>query len=327
MGPNDGIVFCDEALPVKLLDIIKTSRLLRNATQELLLAVFDNGGYIAGGFGALLARHLILHEDADDVDKFENKLRRHLGVPGPIDASKRYNNAGCSDIDVWFPDDAALQAFMADERRMKLLSCGIVTATPTAANMAIEHIVRCDARVQVITRFLMPIKEQLSRFDIYNSMVAVTNDTVTFPEHWRALESARVLHVSTWKCPWTVNRFLKYLGASKHMNVPGKKGYVAVTPVTAESFIDAAIKTLQWHEELRGSSPDALNEAIDRDFLLRKIEQQPENVQRYMSIVMSALPAERLLEVSALFKAPFDYDCAMQELRNRIPVPCQKTPS
>ena len=320
MDPNDDIVFRDEALPVRLTDYVATHMIMRKATRTLLGTVFKHGGYIAGGFAAILARHFVLYEDVFEPDDLTYKISAHLGCPATASVNSHpRHNASCGDIDVWFPDEASLHAFMADPLRIDMVMSGAVAQTATSAGFGIELIIPGQARVQVITKYLRPIEEQLSRFDIYNSMVAITDDRVVFPEHWATLERRRILHVSSWTSSWTVNRFLKYLD---------RKGYTEVTPVTADSFLDEAIKALDWFRNTRPGLPSAETaDAVNKSSLLRAISRTPEKVQRRIMAIMRALPAERLLELSALFQAPARYDYAMQEIHRRMPVPCQKTPA
>lgn len=315
---DEPIIFKQVSLPGTMINIMNQQRMVKKRTRELLSLAFEHGGYIAGGFGAILARHFVLGEDADNVESFYLQVRQHLGaptahppMPGQPEGSMRSNNVGSGDIDVWFPDEPSLAAFLNDPRRTNMLSMGVVLAKETITGTAIEHIIEHDARVQVIVRFLMPLEEQLSRFDIYNGMVGVTNDKIVFPEHWEVLERARILHVSTWKTPWTVNRFFKYLQ---------RKGYMHVTPSTANAVLTEAFKTLDWFKaEGATMSKESMAAAIGKNKLLKQIALTPTNVQDYLRPIMGALPAERLLEISALFKAA-NYDRAMQEIHRRIPV-------
>lgn len=311
---DDVVRFVNDPLPVDLMGYAATHGIMRKATRALLARVFSHGGYIAGGFATLLARHFVLYEDVFEPDNLVDKVTAHLGCPEPVkDGRRPRHDPRCGDIDIWFPSEASLQAFMADPLRIDLVTRGVVAETATSAGFGIELLIPGQARVQVITKYLRPIEEQLSRFDIYNAMVAVTNDSIVFPEHWPALERARVLHVSSWSSPWTVNRFLKYLD---------RKGYSEVTPVTADTFMDEAIKALDWFRNTRPNLPQAeVAETVNQSTLMRALSRAPDKVQRKIVAVMRALPAERLLEVSALFKAPINYDYAMQEIHRRMPVP------
>lgn len=307
--------FTRRALPVGLIDYAAEHRVLRKATRDLLNVVFDHEGYIAGGFAILLARHFVLGEDAQEPDDLAKRVVAHLRDPrDPAKAPPGrpdWHNAACGDIDVWFPDESTLRGFMEDPRRVRMINDGTVCVKDTNLGFGVEHVVLWQAKVQVITKYLRPIETQLSNFDIYNSMVALTRDSVVMAEHWAALEGQRTLHVSTWASPWTVNRFMKYLE---------KKGYEGVTPLTADAFIDEAIKALDWYRNVMSSLPkDRADEALARSSLLRMIARAPERVQYRLFTVIKDLPAERLLEVSAFFKAPASYDCAMQEIHRRMP--------
>jgi len=309
---DDAIRFERRSLSFRLLTRLFRQHVLSGTTCHLLRVAFEHGGYIAGGFGTVLARQLVLGEG-----KVENSLqwavRDHLGQPiVPPERTWRYN-VGLGDIDVWFADQASVDSFINDPRRLRLLDSGRVHVAETITGTGIEHLVPGDAKVQVITRFLMPIEEQLSRFDIYNGMVAYTEDEVFLPEHWEALESQRVLHVSVWKLPWTVNRFFKWLR---------RKGYNHVTPVTADAVVQQTVDAVVWLKEHGTALPEKeLQEAADKNELLGHLVTMPANIQHVLQPVFAALTADRLLEVSALFRPDArQYDLAMQEIRKRMPL-------
>ena len=314
---DDAIRFETRPLPFRLLVKMFREGILTGKTCHLLRVVFDHGGYIAGGFGTLMARWFVL-EEGKRIYNLQSRVRGHLKHPvdprlaPPMLPTWRLNS-NCADIDVWFPTEAAAQAFLNDPRRLKLVGEGGVWAGETVTGTAVEHLVPGDARIQVITRFVMPIEEQLSRFDIYNGMVAFTEDVMVLPEHWEALEREHVLHVSTWKTPWTVNRFFKWLQ---------RKGYQHVTPATADHLVEAAIETLLWFKEHEGEmTKEDMQQAFDRNTLLKHVALYPTNVQELLRPIMSTLTAERLLELSAIFRpAPRHYDRAMQEIRKRMPL-------
>lgn len=312
---NEEIVFNTKPISGGTKDYLKRVFMGRRATGDLLQIVFDHGGYIAGGFAALLARDIVISDLDHFYEDVETRINAHLGMPkvAPSDYPKPWHyNAGCGDIDVWFPDERTLEAFLNDPRRQAMINAMVVQVEPTITGIALEHIVLGQARVQVIKAFLMPVQEQLSRFDIYNSMVAITDQDVVYPEHWVLLEKQHMLHVSTWKTPWTVNRFLKYMD--------GRKGYDKVTPLTADSFIDAALETMYVFKQKKDASPAASLTFMNQNKLIRMIGQHKPTVQVFFKSLIDVLPAERLLDMSALFAVPADYDLAMQELRRRASI-------
>lgn len=314
---DQDIAFVRTKLPRPFMDVAARRRLFSHTTQCLLETVFDHGGYVAGGFGTIVARRLLGSVDDQAHERLVRDVRSHLGMPKrPLTAAPGSphawrHNAGTGDIDVWFPDEPALGSFLRDPRRLRLIEHRAMYVSPTVTGTAIEHIVEGDARVQVIVRFLMPIEEQLARFDIYNGMVAVTHDEVVVPEHWSSLEKARMLHVSTWKCPWTVNRFFKWMN---------RKGYTAVTPSSAEAIVSQGLAALDWFKLHEHDVTDPrVSTELEKSTLLKKMAANPDNRQAFLRTIVEALPADRLLEVSAFFR-PAKYDLAMQELMRRMPV-------
>lgn len=309
---SDDIIFLTKKLPSTFIEFVSSNRILSKRTCILLEAAFEHGGYVAGGFAALVARHLVMGED--NVDDFDYKVKKHLGNPQKTKEGLPWQNSGCGDIDVWFPDVLSFQKFQKDVRCDMLVSVGRVHVQDTVTGVGKEYIIPDEARVQVIKGFLFPVEEQLSRFDIYNSMVAITIDAIVYPEHWAALETSRTLHVVTWKRPWTVNRFLKYLD---------RKGYKAATPATADAFVDELVNALDW---FRNTAPSLKEEEkhleVSKSALLRLMARAPEKVQNRFKAIMPVLTPERLLEISAFFQTPVAYDCAMQEIHRRMPVPC-----
>jgi len=314
---TDSINFERRPLPFRLLVRMFRERILTGTTCHLLRVAFDHGGYIAGGFGTLMARWFVLQE-SKIIGNLHHRVRSHLDLPKdprlmPLNMPLWRVNPRCGDIDVWFPDDASAHGFLSDPRRLKMMESNAVWAAETATGTAVEHVVPRDVRIQVITRFVMPIEEQLSRFDIYNGMVAFTEDELIIPEHWEALERGQVIHVSTWKTPWTVNRFFKWL---RH------KGYKHVTPATADHLAEAAIETLQWFQEHQAElSREDMDQAVSKNTMLKHVALYPTKIQKLLKPIMSTLTAERLLELSAIFHpAPGHYDLAMQEIRKRMPL-------
>jgi hypothetical protein len=310
---GDGTTFHTVKLNFNIIGDLKKHMCFNSVTANLLQTALEHGGYIAGGFGTLIARHYLLDGFKDLEDGVFDGIRRHLGQPQPPDPERVFKNAGCGDIDVWFPNIRNLSAFMHDQRRTDFIARKQITVTPTLTNAALEHLIDGDARVQVITRWLQPLEDQIAAFDIYNGAVAVTENTITVPEHWEMLEKANMLHVSTWASPWTINRFLKWVD---------RKGYKNVTPSVAEHVMKEVFNALEWHAKW-GDAPlqdEKIKELINRDRLKRRfIMQKSFHAQKLLAPLMSSLKSEQLLELSALFKEPLHYDFAMQEIHRRMP--------
>lgn len=312
---SDTIKLQDVTLPGSFLEHMKRERPFRVATRDLLQVAFDHGGYIAGGFGTIVGRHYLL-KLPHQADLFDH-IMRHLGDRRHGNERSIYKNVGRGDIDVWFPDAQSLGGFINDPRRLQMISSGIVVASPTVTGCALEHEVNEEVRVQVIQHFLMPMHQQLVRFDIYNAMVGLTDTTITFPEHWVELEEKRMLHVSNWASPWTINRFFKWQRV---------KGYQHVTPSVADHLIDEVFKAIEWGQTcapsiLNEPEPDKqLNKELRQNKLRKAVMLYPAGIQNLLKPVVMDLSGEQLLQLSSLFRCPSRYDHAMQEIRRRMPV-------
>jgi hypothetical protein len=317
---EEAFVFEELKFEQPLIQQLASERAVRSGTRELLQAVFDHGGYIAGGFGTVLARSLVagIVKKGFDPGLYE-PVRQHLGDPQrpKLDAGP-WRNVGCGDIDVWFPDRASLDGFLNDKRRLDAIQNGSVSVDTTVTKAAIEHIVDRDARIQVITRYLMPLHDQIAHFDIYNGMVAVTNDKIVYPEHFSTLEKQNMIHVVTWDSPWTVNRFFKWMF---------RKGYTSVTPATAHALAQKAIEAHeQWHEKASDPSledPSVMTAMVKKwseDKLRKAVATMPDGVQRMLQYCVPNLTGEQLLQLVTYFKPRSrQYDYALNEIHRRMP--------
>ena len=310
---TDDLQFQELKLSMPTLTLLHKHQLLGQGTLSLLQLAFEHGGYIAGGFAALVARHVVMLTSNGD---FYASIMRHTN--GPIKSlMTEFKIHG--DIDVWFPSEPCLNHFLNDVRR----SIVDLSVAPTKTGSAIEHIVDGDVRVQVVTRWLRPVQEQLAHFDIYNAMVGLTNDTLTVPDQWEALERANMLHVSSWASCWTVGRVLKYINS---------KGYTALTPSTAMHMYDEACKALEQVKPLRAeiehartmtrkAPPAHINIQLQRNPLLRHFVACNKGKDQYvLKPLLASLTAEQLLTLSMLSTASPDYDHAMKEIHRRMPV-------
>lgn len=311
----DDLRFVVHRLETSMLDMLATTNTFgfRANTRELLRLVYQCGGYIAGGFGTIIARHLVKGVEPS-VNRFKNlddSIRMHLRTPDVKKGGHSpYVNAGCGDIDVWFSDAVSLAGFMHASRRHEMIDAKLIHVSPTVTDAAVEHIIEYDARVQVITRYLADPTTQIASFDVYNGMVAVTNDSIIVPEHWVELENASMLHVATWTSPWTINRFFKWMD---------RKGYVSVTQETAHHVVKQA---LAIHERwCKGGIPeDEIKEWHD-DRLKRIVTKMPDMLQRRLQCTIPNLSGEELLQLSTFFKPTTPkYDYAMRELHRRMPL-------
>lgn len=317
---DEALVFKEHVFEKPLLQQFAEDRVMCAWTRSLLQTAFDHGGYIAGGFGTIVARHAVVGivKKGHDAD-WHDPVRRHLGDPERLNANAgQWRNVGCGDIDVWFPDQASLNGFLNDERRLFGISKNYISIDTTVTKAAIEHVIEKDARIQVVTRYLMPMIEQISHFDIYNGMVAVTNDKIVYPEHLPQLELNSMLHVVTWDSPWTVNRFFKWMH---------RKGYTNVTPATSQALAQKAIEAHeQWPKEIAGYAErppeenDLLVKKWSEDRLKKAVALMPDGVQKMLQYCVPNLTGEQLLQLSTYFKPRSrQYDYALNEIHRRMP--------
>lgn len=304
------IRFLRRKLPCSLLEYARVNRLFRGMTATLLQAAFDHNGYIARGFGTLLACRFVI--DAYDDELLHNMVRCHLGRPmchHERPAGAVWSDSG--DIDLWFPSRVDLDGFLSDERRRTFVE-GTDGCSSRATNTgnSIDHVAASDARVQVILPYLLPIEPQLAGFDIYNGMVAVTADEVIFPDQWEWLERGRLLHVTTWDASWTARRCMKWLNS---------KGYSGVTPATADGMVDDAVRALDWYSENKGIDTVGMQAVAEKDWMIRVITQRSQGMQHELKKMMRVMSPERLLMLSAYFHPPSGaYDFARAELIKRM---------
>lgn len=313
------INFHEHKFENSLLGDLRRARAVSEVTQNLLEAIFRHGGYIAGGFGTVIARRVIsgiFPREPKHIDSFDlwDAVRKHLRYPEfkPVGAPT-WHNSGCGDIDIWFPDNDALKAFLNDKVRLSYIRTGQITSAHTATKTAIEHIVQRDARIQVITRYLMPMNEQIKNFDIYNGMIAVTNDKIVYPEHFVTLESQKMLHVVNWESPWTVNRFFKWMS---------RKEYESVTPATAQMLVKKAVEMYEQSNDIIASYRDKSESDVTYDLSKDKLKKlavfNPGYVQKFLRYTMSNLNSEQLLQLSTYFKPSHpEYDYALREVYKR----------
>ena len=296
------VKFTKHALPRSFISMMSGAHALNNRTLVLLKAAFDCGGYIGGGFGIVMADRL-LGVKTQRGWELEDSVRHHLGSPR-LDKTNHFPFAGSSDIDVWFPDENAKDRFFNYQCVKDLEHC----AAPSFTGAATEYVIPNDARVQIITRFMAPIEEQLATFDIYNAMVGLTEHEMLVPEGWVELENERVVHVASWASPWTPNRVIKYLA---------RKRYKHLSPQTGREFAEMFFKAAEWCQQLRDEGKlEELKEA-DKYKLVKWVKKAPRKVQGMLYPMLKTMTNEQLLKLSALFPAETNYDLALSELRKR----------
>lgn len=295
-----GIVFVEHNFGFDPIADLYASGVLFQETYELLTAATERGGYIAGGFAVLIGRKRIV--ECCTCSELDIAVANHLGndswrmlSPSAPSWHKKISHA---DIDVWFPDVASLAAFTHVVRDVK--NC---TVESTVTNTATEYCVRGKQRVQVVTRYLMPMHEQLSRFDILNSMAGIRGNVLTVPENWCALEASRTLHVEHWKSPWTVSRIMKYMR---------RKGYTHLTPETAACVVDEAVKACEYVH----AHPDVGAAAVGIAMNPFRRARMGGNLPWLLKSMFSSFTDEQLVLLSVLCHTD-TYNAAMHEVIKR----------
>ena len=289
-------------------------RALPSPGGELLNIAFKHGGYIAGGFGIVVARceYLLKNHDEDDCD-IRYAIRDHVGqYNGLIVTQNHYSSVNHGDIDVWFSNIDQLNSFLNDPDRLNMWNKELFRCEPTLTGCALEHIVAGTTRIQVIKQFLLPMHEQLSRFDIYNSMVGLTDTTLTIPEKWLELEQINTLHVHDWRTSqWTINRLFKYMN---------KKHYTTVTKETANKIADEVVNTLEWFAENKESMKDHRRNIGKFGQSLNKLQKTVVMSAPVIKLIKQFLPSmsnEKLMLMSSLLDYETNYNYAMKEFINR----------
>lgn len=205
------------------LDTLVKNFVITRGTRQLLDTCLASGGFIAGGFVRLALHNFGAHmvdehltfeygyyeDQKTAADKMEKDalwgLTKYLRSHDTVDKLDRFKS-GKNDIDVFFPDKGSLASFVKtfgwDATKF------IVNESPAGNALTIL----CDNRVvvQLITRFTAPVDEMLSSFDIINGAVAITSDSVVFPQQWFELERERVIRVNHWSHDQTIRRVARW---------------------------------------------------------------------------------------------------------------------
>lgn len=312
---SDAVTFKRARLNLDLPRWLVERGVVEPTVGDFLRLAFERGGYVAGGFAALFGRHHLF----DDASACAGALYDHLGRGfDPNDASP-FSNTHSGDIDVWFPDGGSLDGFFSHAWLRAMRLEGHVVSRPTRLSTGEEYVIGGRVRVQVIRRYLLPVEEQLSRFDLFNAMVALETDRITYPKGWLDLESQATLHVANWGSPWTIGRVFKYLR---------RKGYERVTADTASRLVSEAVAAAEWARGLAGGAPPASTDLLDR--VTRQVNEnrfkramirspnQCGSMQTYLRDIAGSMSGDQLLLLSALFRESHPYDFTMQEIRRRM---------
>jgi hypothetical protein len=199
------IVFDHVKFDVDPFKIMNDEKILSNVTYSILKCAFASGGYVAGGFAHILCRGLFCDTHENKFDQIMN----YLGTSRDIDHARPFSVAGHGDIDVFFPDENSLLDFWRGYHTLSHV--GNVTNLPTISGAAVELVVNKSQRIQIITKYLSPIEEQMRGFDIFNGMIAINDSECVIPEGWTELNRKGILHVVNWESPFTIKRITKWV--------------------------------------------------------------------------------------------------------------------
>jgi len=193
--------------PVKSVLEINIDQLLTSHMRYLIDIALAHNGYIAGGFALLVARHHMLY------NQFDDKWAQFT--------PERLMNG---DIDIWFPDNASYDAYRTEMKNKFDFVSDHFDIEQSKLNTATNYTdVKTRRKIQIIHKYISDRKTNTSCFDIYNAMVSLDHNTITFPAEWIDLEKNKTLHVFNWTCPWVLNRICKYMA---------RKRYKYITPET-----------------------------------------------------------------------------------------------
>lgn len=257
LQPGRDLTFSHHPIDGGFLALSRRLHLLGSHGDAVLAAAFAEGGYVAGGFGTLILRELLVKRSCvdrvDDDTVLRSAVWSYLGnVEIPLWAIASSGPIGLSrgDIDVWFPDNASWTRFMARTGSME----GVMFRSPS--RVAQDLIVNRRIRFQVVHAFLRPLQEQLTGFDIFNGMVGLTDDGLTFPDGLLDLERAKTLHVHDWSSWMTINRTMRWLH---------RRGYDKVTQATLDGVIRSLDEAITWanlNPDKQQATSDKMKEAL-----------------------------------------------------------------
>lgn len=224
---------------------LRSRKAIDKLTHDVLKLVFNQGGWVAGGFARIVAHYYVL--DNEDVfaedDELENNdlcraVDRHLDYGTPCDIKDPYRKFGKGDIDVFFEHQRQIDNFWRALQATGLKNnCKLEASVSGAAQ---EISINNCVRLQVIERYKGPIEDQLRSFDIFNAMCAFNDKQLLFPEGWDALERELMLHVQNWTSPFIISRVTKW--CYRH-------GYTKLSPKTATEIGDVAMNLIQSFKE------------------------------------------------------------------------------
>ena len=313
-----------------VIDELKSKGVINKSTYFALKAAEVNGGFVAGGFAAQLARLIVqrghirswVEPHIDDCyDALLNinstlvsrspglELLDYLGLG--LD-KKNYHDArawwkvGNGDIDVWFPSDEAIENFQS---ALKSYTSGMTTivSSPTPGGFGTEYVCfQSDGTrgqlIQAITKYTGTPAEVVDTFDIYNAACYFKDAQLFIPDGWEWLLEQKQVHVHKWRENYALQRLAKYV--QKH----GYDG--GLTPASLimindkiEYLLDQVGKgIITFEADFTAQDPEALPGEKQINFIFK-----------FLHPLMKNLTPENLALLSIHYPASA-YNFAMKEL-------------
>lgn len=215
---------------------------------EVFNAAWDAGGYIAGGFGRMVAVHdahsrdgLPLYpkwRDREGWRSLAQYTEMMMEPPRPPWEGKSSPHphwkwrGSVGDVDLFFPNEASAWAAIS---RVKSRFGDRIYLAPTAAGYA-QEAVHDRCRYQFITKVNGTPEEVLASFDLTNAKVALLPDAILTHPEWRGLEEQRAIGIDAWSKPNLLWRVWKW--ARKHT-------YLKLRASDEDRFVNVVFDALQ----------------------------------------------------------------------------------
>lgn len=193
---------------------------------ETFKVAWHAGGYIAGGFGRMVAvldaisrAELQLYPTWKKNEGWRNlsMYTEMHGVRPPWEGKGGNANSNAwkwrgttGDVDLFFPNHAS--ATVALHRVLSLFGSRAFHTTSKAGYA--EEVVYDSCRYQFITKVNGSPEEVLGGFDLANAKVALLPDAILTPPDWLHLEATRAIGIDQWNKPNLLWRVWKW--ARKH---------------------------------------------------------------------------------------------------------------
>lgn len=203
--------------------------------------LLQEGCYIAGGFGRALL-------NGSDLSRYLGSARignTYSGQPG--------------DIDIFF----------SDSTKAEQLRSVFNTDARSFGKNALETRVAYGIRVQLVDGddLILPMEEQMDRFDFTNACVAITRDHFIVHEKFEAIERDKLLDVKRCSSPFLGSRIMKYFNY---------RGLSGVTPESEPVITEWIMRALSMNFDVvtktnveRGAIDHALQRVLSEGKLTR----------------------------------------------------------